>query len=304
MSPFKKKKSNIPRRRLAEDEKQISASSNTFKRNRTLTGTTSINPNNIDTESSRVHIHYLATHRRRIINIMIIVALSAILLWILIGNITATVSVNLSNVTISKPVNLTLYENTIDNYLDTNILGRLKFLLNESALSAYISNKLPEVSSIKQQDTIGLGKTSFSITLRVPVATWKIKDKQYFVDSNGVPFEKNYFSSSLVNVVDNSGASPQTGVAIISNRFLGFVGRVVSTAKANGYTVTQAILPIDTTRELDVYLKGINTLVKLSVDRPAGEQIQDMDRAIKYFSSHNLAPGYIDVRVSGRAFYK
>ena len=151
----------------------------------------------------------------------------------------------------------------------------------------------------------GIGVTDFIITMRLPVAGWQINNKQYYVDSNGVPFEINYFQAPTVQIVDNSGISYKIGTtAIASNRFLSFIGRIVALTKASGYTVTQALLPPQTTRELQVRLKETSYYIKLSIDRPAGEQVEDMVTAIRYFSSHGQSPQYVDVRVSGKAFYK
>ena len=310
MSLFNKKQSDAPKRRLVERDIQPSvSSSDTFKRNRTLTGTTSNNLGSIDAksnlESSRKHAHYLATHRRKVLKVMLVVLVSIAFLWAIISNFTASVVISVNNAAISKPINLSRYEKVIQEYLNINPMGRLHFLLDQSALATYVSGKLPEVANVVQQDAAaGIGKTNFVVTMRIPVAGWNMSGKQYYVDSKGISFEQNYFVAPTVQIVDSSGASPQTGTAIVSNRFLGFVGRVVSTAKASGYIVTQAVIPANTTRELEVHFKGISTSVKLSIDRPVGEQIEDMSGALKYFASKNIIPSYIDVRVSGKAFYQ
>jgi len=226
------------------------------------------------------------------------------LLWTLINNFTATVIVSVPSMAISKPVDSSYYGKVIQEYLNINPMSRLHFLLDQSALTTYVSSKLPEVLTVVQQNMIGIGETNFAITMRIPVAGWMINGKQYYVDSKGIPFEKNYFLVPTVQIVDNSGTPPQTGTAIASNRFLSFVGRVVSLAKASGYTVTQAILPVNTTRELEIRFKENNFLVKLSIDRPVGEQVEDMGRAVQYFISHGQTPNYIDVRVSGKAFFE
>ena len=230
--------------------------------------------------------------------------MSIVLLWILISNFTATVIVSVPSTTISKSVDSAYYGKVIQEYLNINPMSRLQFFLNQSVLTTYVSDKLPEVASVKQQGRMGIGETDFSITMRTPVAGWVINDKQYYVDSDGISFEQNYFSPPSVQIVDSSGASLQTGTAIASKRFLSFVGRVVSLAQANGYTVTQAILPANTTRELEISLKDVSFSVKLSIDRSAGEQVEDMSRAVQYFIGNGRTPSYIDVRVSGKAFYK
>ena len=308
MSLFNKKQFDIPRRRSVKRDIRSSTSSDIFRRNRTLTGTTSNNLGSTgaksDLESSRIHVHHLAIHRRKILNIMIIVFMSAGFLWVIISNLTATVVVSVPSTAISKSIDLSRYEKTIQQYLNANPLSRLKFILDQSAMSDYVSSNLLEVTSVAQQNTTGIGQTNFVVTMRTPVAGWNMNNKQYYVDSKGIAFDINYFLPPSVQIVDNRGIAPQTGAAIVSNRFLSFVGRVVSAAKASGYTVAQATLPPNTTRELYISLKGSTILIKLSVDRSAGEQVEDMSRALKYFASHNIIPNYIDVRVSGKAFYK
>jgi hypothetical protein len=310
MNLFKKKQSNTPRRRLAEHDERVTVldSSNIFKRNRTLTGTTSnhLGATNVksDLESPRAHAHYLANKRRKIFSVLMIILLSAACVWILISHFTAVATVSVSDASISKSINSSSYEQVIQDYLSANPVGRLRFLLDQSALSTYVASKLPEVKSVTQQNNIDIGKTNFIITMRVPVAGWKINGKQYYVDSDGISFEKNYFMEPTVQIVDNSGISPQTGVVVASKRFLSFVGRVVSVAKASGYAVTQATLPVNTTRQLEISLKGYSYPIKLSIDRPVGEQVEDMIRAVQYFASHGQTPSYIDVRVSNKAFYE
>ncbi len=308
MRIFNKKKSDIPKRRL-DDKNLDKEKSNVFKRNRTIIGTTSSHltatNTKTDFQSPRAHAHSLSIKRRKISFIFLLVILSAIPIWLLINNFTASISVSLSNTDTLKQIDSKTYENVIQNYLDINPMSRLVFFMDELSLTNYASSKLPEVLNVKQGSAIGLGKTNYSITMREPVAGWKINNQQYYVDSRGVPFEKNYFSNPSVQIVDNSGITLKVGTtAIVSNRFLSFVGKVVALSKSYKYTVTQAALPSDTTRELEVKLKEGNYLVKLSIDRPAGEQVEDMVSAVKYFNRHNEHPKYIDVRVGGKAFYK
>jgi len=311
MNLFTKKKSDIPARRQVDYDVRPQAqpaTSNIFRRNRTLTGTTSNNMGSAgirsDLESSRTHAHNLTNHRRKILGVLAIVLVSSAFLWTLISNFTAAVAVSVPSAVISKSIDKSRYEKIIQEYLDINPMGRFHFMLDQSALSTFVSEKMPEVSSVVQKSMLSIGQTDFAITMRTPIAGWKIGSKQYYVDSKGISFEQNYFASPTVQIIDNSGASPTTGAAVVSNRLLSFVGRVVAEAKTSGYIVTQAILPPNTTRELDIKFKGSNSYIKLSIDRPAGEQIEDMDRAVKYLAGRGFSPGYIDVRVSGKAFYK
>jgi cell division septal protein FtsQ len=307
----KKKKNDIPKRRSIKqiDESSEKPSTNLFKRNRTLTGTTSnrlksVNTNN-ELESPRVHAHNLTIKRRKIGSILLLILIIAAPIWFLINNFTATVNIEISDVKMSKSIDTSKYEKAIQDYLNINPMSRFSFFLDINAMGDYVSSKLPEVSNIDKIITIAPGKVNFTLKMRTPVAGWQINDKQYYVDSKGIPFEKNYFTAPSVQIVDNSVILPKVGTAAIaSNRFLSFVGRVVSVSKTYGYTVIQASLPNNTTRELEVKLKEGNYIIKLSIDRPVGEQIEDMANAIKYFTNSGQTPEYIDVRVSGKAFYK
>jgi len=310
MSLFNNRKSDIPRRRGDNrNETQPSSSSGIFKRNRTLTGSTSVHLNivnaNSDLESTRVHSHRLTITRRKVSGILLVTIAASAISWFLISHLTASVVVGTTDSAVSKPIEKHIYEKVIQEYLDANPLSRLSFLLDGKNLTSYVSAKLPEVSSVIQGGMAGIGGTNFVVKLRTPVAGWKINGKQFYVDSSGIPFERNYYSSQVVQIVDNSGiVLHDSSVAIASKRFLAFVGRVVYLAKSSGYTVTKAVLPPNTTRELELQLSGYGFYVKLSIDRSAGEQVEDMTNAIRYFVGTGQSPQYIDVRVSGKAFYR
>jgi len=301
MKFFNKKQSDVPRRRLENNEvsEPITNSSDAFRRNRTLSGVLAPNVN-----SPRTHVHHLTIKRRKVFSTLLVVVITSFFLWTLVSNFTAVATVTTSDAAIIKHVDTSRYEKAIQEYLDINPMERFHFLLNSDALISYMSNKLPEVSKITQRGMTSIGSTEFSIKMRQSVAGWIINNKQSYVDSAGVVFSQNYSTDPSVQIVDNSGATPISGAAVASNRFLGFVGRVVALAKESGFTVTQVILPPDTTRELEVRIKEGDYLVKLSIDRPAGEQVEDMHRAVGYFVINGQKPEYIDVRVSGKAFYK
>lgn len=71
-----------------------------------------------------------------------------------------------------------------------------------------------------------------------------------------------------------------------------------------GYKVTRVTLPTGTSRELYVDLEGVEWYFKVTVDRDAGVTAEDMERMIRYLQERELTPGYVDVRVEGKAFYK
>ena len=235
---------------------------------------------------------------------MLVVAV-AMLLVLLLWQLIAQVHVTTSTKQLVTSFDGTAYEKLINQYLNVNPSQRLRVALKESLLSDYVSENAPEVESVSLSGWAGVAQSNVAITFRTPVAGWQINGKQYYVDANGVVFQKNYYEAPTVQIVDESGISPdQEGGAVVGTRLLGFLGKVVSQAKGRGYTPVKAVLPAETTREVDVTFDGVATRVKFTIARGAGEQMEDADRALKYLQNNGITAEYVDVRVSGRAAYK
>jgi len=307
-----KKQQDIPHRRQyahgqsSHTIEQADENNATFRRNRTLTGSISSHvvasgEANAHLKSPRVQAHDLTKQQRHIGSTLFFVIMGIAVLYALIYQFTAGVVVHTKDLSVRlDPV----YEQTIESYFASQPLERLRFLTNVDHLTAYMQTKAPEVATVQSEGFAGFGVSEFSVTMREPIAGWSINGSQQYVDSTGVPFARNYFPSPSVQIVDNSGAQVQTGQAVASNRFLGFIGLAVGQARSKGYKVTQVVIPQGTTRQIELHIDGLSYPIKLSVDRAAGEQAEDMSRAIKWLQAHGQSPQYIDVRVSGKAFYR
>lgn len=276
----------------------------TFRRNRTLTGSVSsriasVGETNADMKSARVHAHELTQRRRHLGTLFIGVITIALVLFGLVSQFTAKVVVRADGVAALDES----YQQAIQSYLSTHPAERLRFLLNTQQLTQYLQSKTPEVAVVKEVDFEAFGASTFKVIMRNPIAGWTIQNKQQYVDASGVAFARNYFPAPSVQIIDNSGAQVQAGQTVASNRFLGFVGRTVGLAASQNITVTQVIIPIGTTREVELRIDGVAYPIKLTIDRPAGEQVEDMARALAWFKAQNKTPQYVDVRISGRAFY-
>lgn len=101
-----------------------------------------------------------------------------------------------------------------------------------------------------------------------------------------------------VEIVDESG----TGY--VTDKIKDFVGMLESDFKDLGYSVSRAIVPVGKTREIDVYLEGRNEYYKCQIDRNTAETAEDAIRMAKYLDSNNKTASYVDIRISGRAYYK
>ena len=297
---FRRRKSIEPGRRQPRGDAPVEErSTGQFRRNQTLSG------RRPEPEvSERTKAHHLVQQRRKIGFVLLIVLGSCVLLFLLITQFTARVVVGSSTKALTSEIQPSAYEDAINSYFGLQPAERLRFLTNQQALTDYVVASLPEVEAISQTGVDNFVETRYSITFREPVAGWQINGRQYYVDDHGIVFEKNYYKSPEIQIVDESGVSPEQGSAVASTRLLSFVGRIVALAKEGGYQVTEAILPVGTTRQIDIRLKNVTPRVKFSIDRGAGEQVEDMIRSLKYLSSQGVNPSYVDVRVSGRAAYQ
>lgn len=308
-----KKQSDAPRRRqqmspsAQAPQSSLDEQSALFRRNRTLTGSVSsrigaAGESQSNLKSARVQAHELADQRRRIAGILLVIVAVAGLLAVLLWQFTAHVV--LATPGVSSKIDTAKYDKAIQDYYGQHPFERLRFATNQQRLTDYVRSVTPEVEKVSVTGSAGFASSRLSVVMRRPIAGWKIDTTQYYVDGQGVSFVTNYFGSPAVQIVDQSGVRLEAGTAIASNRFLGYVGRTVATAGQNGLVVEQVIIPAGTTREINLRIKDVNSLIKLLIDRPVGQQIEDLVRALSYFKAKGQQPEYIDVRVSNKAYYK
>lgn len=298
------------RRRAVVDDSSPSAGT-LFRRNRTLTGSLissvpSPNEQSASLQSPRVQAHNLK-RKRRSIRLALISALVLIagLGWLL-TQIIVEPKVQIVGTSNDPEVQTAArdYAAAIQDYLSANPLERLAVNINANNLSRAIQSRYPEVSSVSPPAKGALWLADFSVNLRSPVVYWQSGNMKAYVDSTGVVFERNILGTSVIAVEDQTGIRASVGNSVISGRFLQFIGKVVGHFKENNFTVNKMILPASTTRQLLVSLDGVGYSIKMTVDRPAAGQVEDAVRAIRYLTNRGITAGYIDVRVSRRAFYK
>lgn len=100
-----------------------------------------------------------------------------------------------------------------------------------------------------------------------------------------------------VEIIDEAGIG-------ITNRMRNYVGQVESDFKDIGYALSRAVVPAGKTREVDVYLFGVDTYFKLSIDRGTAVSAEDTVRMIRYLEERGIKAEYVDVRVEGKGFYR
>ena len=281
-----------------------------FRRNRTLTGSSSANISssnelNAQIRSPRAHVHHLTSLRRRLLLYTGLVAAACFGLYVLVFQLVATVLPQSgTSAVVFTDDSKAIYASAIESYYAARPAERFRFLLDHQSLVDHVRAEHPEVADIIMNSGSKPGEATASVLVREPIARWSIDGSFQYVDGNGVVFSRNYFDDPKLQIVDNSGVASADNQLVASNRFLGFIGRVVSKSTSNGLNVQTVTIPALTTRQVAVTMKGSTTEYKLSVDRSAGQQVEDMARVARYLRSNGITPRYVDVRLSGKAFYR
>lgn len=309
--PFSKSQPSrqVARRSRSYDDSLSTRPSNNaaFRRNQTITGSRSSHVSstaemNGTVLSPRAQSHHLYHQRRKIVRRLVAVVGVLILIYIAVGQLISETRVTLAKGSLSTS-QMTLYQSTIDKYLNHQPSQRFYPVLDQSSLLRALQDQHPEISNVSMRLSGEIGVSEARIILRQPVARWSLNGREEFVDNYGYVFLINGFDTPTVQIVDESGLDPSGGV-VTSNRFLGFVGKVVGQMSSNGYTVEKASIPLLTTRQIAITVSGINYPIKMIIDRSAGEQVEDATRVIKYLANKGTHVEYIDVRVKGKAFYR
>lgn len=281
-----------------------------YRRNRTLTGSlasdvASANEHRSELKSSRVQFHHLRRHRRRLFAALAIVAaIVGVLMWLIWQSI---VTVNIKAVAgASQPLRSQQYTSAIQGYFTSHFFERNRVTVDTAALTAHMQQEFPEIKQIALNPAhTGVGEATFDVTMRQPVVSWQTGATRLFVDKTGVSFEHNYYANPTVQVVDETGIQAVNNHILASNRFLSFIGLVIGHLESQGYTASKVVLPVETTHQLLVSIESVPFPVKVSTDRSAADQAEDAARALNYLGTKGIkVTEYLDVRVSGRAYYK
>jgi hypothetical protein len=279
---------------------------NSFQRSRTLTGSVSSDVKSAGEErgvlkSERLRKQELQRLQRLVALGIAVITAVIIGIFYLISQYTfqsPKVVAADENLNISSEMKQ-VYSQSIMKYLQSHPAERFRFATSEKGVSSSVWKDFPEVKSIK-----GI-KDGFEISFRKPLAVWQIGQKEYFVDDEGQSFENNYYTAPTVTVSDKSGIIASNRNVMVGKGFLSFLGRIVALVNSSGLgTVTEAVIPAETTRELDIKLQDKPYIIKLHSDRVPENELEDLQRVVGYLDKKGVTPQYIDLRVSGKAYYR
>lgn len=84
-----------------------------------------------------------------------------------------------------------------------------------------------------------------------------------------------------------------------------YIARAEQDFRDLGYTPVKAVIPTGSVREIDFYLENYSGFIKTTVDRDTAVSVEDADRMLRYLAGQGTTEfTYIDVRLSGKAYWK
>lgn len=198
------------------------------------------------------------------------------------------------------------YESVAAKGLDA-LKNRNKITFDSQSVISDMQKKFPEISSgsvelpfFSQTPTIRLhiDKPSFRLTSG---------GENYIVDSGGVVVAK---ASDLTNikglydVIDQSGFVAAIGKQVLSSSETGFIDTVIAECKRAKVPISSLTLPASP-QEMDLRANGQPYFVKFYLGGDALSQTGQFLAARAQFAKNGGSPSqYLDVRVSGKIFYK
>lgn len=142
-----------------------------------------------------------------------------------------------------------------------------------------------------------------TVTLKQPSLGWNTGNQGYVLDRDGTVIGTGAGASNLPVVYDGSNLPVQIGQKAVSGHFIDFVDQMVPALAASGITVTRLDIK-DTTLDLAAQTnKGYRLLFDTS--REAADEVADLQAVERLLVSQKKTPAeYIDLRISGKAYYQ
>ena len=302
---FKRHKKNQSIRATTHQDDE----SHLFRRSQTITGSRASSVRAANEQSGQLQSDRLRSQRlRRIRTIIITALLSLIIFFAVVIYMLSQYTFSVSTINSTQPNvlipndNKKVYQKTILEYVQSRPSERFQFAVNSKELTKYVSTKYPEVADIRPQPRSG----SYDVTFRKPIAVWKLGTQQLFVDREGESFEKSYFPETpTLSIVDKSGVAATKGQAIISKNYLFFIGKVIGLVQEKkGGTVSEITIPPNATRQVEIRLTDKPFTIKMLSSRVPEHTVEDLQKVLSHLQSKNITPEYIDLRLTGRAYYK
>lgn len=201
------------------------------------------------------------------------------------------------------------YEAGIKDILDNSLSNRSKLLINTSAVADHIESSYPEVAEAVITLPLLDHKPIVDLVPKQPKFIMNTKDGPYIIDETGTALLhvrdlENSDDYKLPTVTDQSGIGVSPGMRVVNRDVVAFIDSVLYQFESKGMLVSDLVLP-PLPNELHLNPQGKSYYIKFDLSGEAREQAGSYFAVSELLAEQGKEPAeYIDVRVSGKAFYK
>lgn len=196
------------------------------------------------------------------------------------------------------------YATAMHSILSHSMANRTKLTADLSGSSSQLERQFPELQDASMTVPIIGNRPIVYVQLAEPALIVQSPKGTYALNSDGVVLAKLLNTLPNVPVVaDESGTTPSLGKQLLPGTTASFIRSIAYQLKSAKLTVSVFVLPRSSPYEMDVRLEGAKYVIRMNLVESPLEQSGAIVATIQHLSN-NLPSQYIDVRVSGRAYFK
>lgn len=201
------------------------------------------------------------------------------------------------------------YSQSAHKLFNQSLLNKNKITVNVNGITSQLKQQFPELSNVTITLPIFSHQPLIYIVPSQPSVIINGKNGKYILNDSGIAVlplskAKNVLELKLPTVDDRSNLTIIPGRAALTSGNVSFITIVYAQLLVQKQSVKELSLPL-LANELDLQLAGKNYIIKMDMQSSAKEQVGTLLATIKHLDAGGQTPStYIDVRVSGRAYYK
>jgi hypothetical protein len=203
-----------------------------------------------------------------------------------------------------------VYETAANKLLSKSVWNRNKITLDTSTLSRQLLNQFPELNSVSVTIPLLAHRPLIYVEPAQPALILVTTTGSFIIDTSGKALISGASAAALNQpqlplLNDQSGLRIQTNRQALPATDISFIQTVIAQLAAKQYKVSNMTLPAAAS-EVDVHLVGQPYMVKFNLEsNDATGEAGTFLATINQLHRQNITPSqYVDVRVSGRAYYK
>lgn len=189
----------------------------------------------------------------------------------------------------------------------SSLKNRNKVTLDEAGIEAHLTKQFPEVSYLSVELPLFSQTAVLRLEIAKPALYLSSDSQSYVISAQGKAIELANNLPQIKNlplVIDQSGFKPEVGKQALNTAEVNFIITLVNQLKRSQIAIQSIVLPTRA-QELDLRVADRPYFVKFYLGGDALLQTGQYLAAKHNFDQLNSQPEqYLDVRVSGKVFYK